>query len=61
MGGGDLLNLLIERDVFEEDFSRFYVAEVRPVFPPIFIVACSHCSFFVVFTRCGTCCIMDVR
>lgn len=29
MGGGDLLNLLIERDVFEEDFSRFYVAEVR--------------------------------
>lgn len=30
MGGGDLLNLLIERDVFEEDFTRFYVAEVRP-------------------------------
>ena len=29
MGGGDLLNLLIERDVFEEDFTRFYVAEVR--------------------------------
>lgn len=28
MGGGDLLNLLIERDVFEEDFARFYVAEV---------------------------------
>jgi len=28
MGGGDLLNLLIERDVFEEDFTRFYVAEV---------------------------------
>ncbi|PPQ77220.1 hypothetical protein CVT25_011066 [Psilocybe cyanescens] len=28
MGGGDLLNLLIERDVFEEDFSRFYVAEM---------------------------------
>ncbi|TFY69168.1 hypothetical protein EVJ58_g585 [Rhodofomes roseus] len=27
MGGGDLLNLLIERDVFEEDFTRFYVAE----------------------------------
>ncbi|PPQ86770.1 hypothetical protein CVT25_012415 [Psilocybe cyanescens] len=25
--GVDLLNLLIERDVFEEDFSRFYVAE----------------------------------
>ena len=31
MGGGDLLNLLIERDVFEEDFTRFYVAEVRPL------------------------------
>lgn len=31
MGGGDLLNLLIERDVFEEDFTRFYVAEVRPI------------------------------
>ena len=29
MGGGDLLNLLIERDVFPEDFTRFYVAEVR--------------------------------
>ena len=29
MGGGDLLNLLIERDVFEEDFTRFYVAEVH--------------------------------
>jgi protein-serine/threonine kinase len=29
MGGGDLLNLLIERDVFEEEFTRFYVAEVR--------------------------------
>ena len=27
MGGGDLLNLLIERDIFEEDFTRFYVAE----------------------------------
>ena len=33
MGGGDLLNLLIERDVFEEDFTRFYVAEVS-VHPP---------------------------
>ena len=32
MGGGDLLNLLIERDVFEEDFTRFYVAEVRVSF-----------------------------
>lgn len=30
MSGGDLLNLLIERDVFEEDFTRFYVAEVCP-------------------------------
>lgn len=29
MGGGDLLNLLIERDVFEEDFTRFYIAEVN--------------------------------
>lgn len=28
MGGGDLLNLLIERDIFEEDFARFYIAEV---------------------------------
>ena len=27
MGGGDLLNLLIERDIFEEDFTRFYIAE----------------------------------
>lgn len=31
MGGGDLLNLLIERDVFEEDFTRFYIAEVGSV------------------------------
>ena len=28
MGGGDLLNLLIEWDIFEEDFTRFYAAEV---------------------------------
>lgn len=28
MGGGDLLNLLIQRDVFEENFARFYAAEV---------------------------------
>jgi serine/threonine protein kinase len=28
MGGGDLLNLLIERDIFEEDFTKFYVAEM---------------------------------
>ncbi|GAC93445.1 protein kinase [Pseudozyma hubeiensis SY62] len=28
MGGGDLLNLLIEKDIFEEDFARFYVAEM---------------------------------
>ncbi|KAJ7200717.1 kinase-like domain-containing protein [Mycena rebaudengoi] len=28
MGGGDLLNLLIERDVFDEGFTRFYVAEM---------------------------------
>jgi hypothetical protein len=35
MGGGDLLNLLIERDVFEEDFTRFYVAEVRHTCRPV--------------------------
>lgn len=28
MGGGDLLNLLIEKDIFEENFAKFYVAEV---------------------------------
>ncbi|KDQ21430.1 hypothetical protein BOTBODRAFT_25873 [Botryobasidium botryosum FD-172 SS1] len=28
MGGGDLLNLLIERDTFEEEFTRFYIAEM---------------------------------
>ncbi|KEP50292.1 AGC/NDR kinase [Rhizoctonia solani 123E] len=28
MGGGDLLNLLIEKDIFEEDFARFYIAEM---------------------------------
>jgi len=33
MGGGDLLNLLIKRDVFEEDFTRFYVAEVSTYRP----------------------------
>lgn len=32
MGGGDLLNLLIERDIFEEHFARFYAAEVYIVF-----------------------------
>lgn len=30
MGGGDLLNLLIEKDIFEEDFAKFYVAEASP-------------------------------
>ena len=35
MGGGDLLNLLIEKDVFDENFTRFYVAEVcRSTWPP---------------------------
>ena len=29
IGGGDLLNLLIERDSFEENCTRLYVAEVR--------------------------------
>lgn len=38
MGGGDLLNLLIERDVFEEDFTRFYVAEVRVIVILIMLV-----------------------
>lgn len=27
MGGRSLLKLLIERDAFDEDFTRFYVAE----------------------------------
>jgi hypothetical protein len=31
MGGDYLLNLLIERDVFDENFSWFYVAEVWSV------------------------------
>jgi protein-serine/threonine kinase len=29
MGGGDILNLLTERDTFSENFTRFYVAEVQ--------------------------------
>ena len=28
MGGGDPLNLLIERDIFEENFTKFYAAEM---------------------------------
>lgn len=47
MGGGDLLNLLIERDVFEEDFTRFYVAEVGNMHFctsfGIFILRLIHC------------------
>ncbi len=27
-GGGDLLNLLIERDTFDEGFTKFYMAEL---------------------------------
>lgn len=38
MGGGDLLNLLIERDVFEEDFTRFYVAEVGNHFSHLYLL-----------------------
>lgn len=45
MGGGDLLNLLIERDVFEEDFTRFYVAEVS------FLLNFFGISFLIVATR----------
>ena len=37
MGGGDLLNLLIEKDVFDENFTRFYVAEVRRSTRPPFL------------------------
>jgi hypothetical protein len=29
MSRGDLLNLLIERDSFPEDFTRFHIAEVQ--------------------------------
>jgi hypothetical protein len=29
-GGGDLLNLLVERDTFDEEFTKFYIAEVGP-------------------------------
>ena len=29
MGGGDLLKLLIGRDTFLEDLTRFYIAEVQ--------------------------------
>lgn len=39
MGGGDLLNLLIEKDVFEEDFARFYVAEVRLASRSLYILS----------------------
>lgn len=28
MGGGDMLNLLIERDKFSEEMARFYIAEM---------------------------------
>ncbi|PKC66292.1 kinase-like protein [Rhizophagus irregularis] len=28
MPGGDLLNLLIEKDIFEEEFAKFYIAEM---------------------------------
>ncbi|KAG8933361.1 hypothetical protein FRC01_009686 [Tulasnella sp. 417] len=43
MGGGDLLNLLIEKDVFEENFARFYIAEeiMRP--PPQMVLAIESC------------------
>ncbi|KAH7929884.1 kinase-like protein [Leucogyrophana mollusca] len=41
MGGGDLLNLLIERDTFEEDFARFYVAEM------VLAIECCHQHGFI--------------
>jgi hypothetical protein len=46
MGGGDLLNLLIERDVFEEDFTRFYVAEVRPYLTVVIFTQSFHYYLF---------------
>jgi len=42
MGGGDLLNLLIERDTFPEDFIRFYVAEVWASFLVLDGILTSH-------------------
>lgn len=42
MGGGDLLNLLIERDTFPEDFTRFYVAEVWASFLALDGILTSH-------------------
>ena len=44
MGGGDLLNLLIERDVFEEDFTRFYAAEVSFLQLPLSLGVNTPCS-----------------
>ena len=47
MGGGDLLNLLIERDVFDEDFTRFYVAEVLCLFLGRYVqLILLNCIFF---------------
>lgn len=43
MGGGDLLNLLIAKDIFEEDFARFYVAEV------CILLFVFHRFFFLLF------------
>jgi len=42
MGGGDLLNLLIDRDTFPEDFTRFYVAEVLVSFLALDGILTSH-------------------
>lgn len=51
MGGGDLLNLLIKRDIFEEDFTRFYVAEVSVHRP--FSCFCPWIPTFLVLDGAG--------
>ncbi|PFH53787.1 hypothetical protein AMATHDRAFT_187183 [Amanita thiersii Skay4041] len=43
MGGGDLLNLLIEKDIFDEDFTRFYAAEAGKDFFSEMILAIESC------------------
>lgn len=44
MGGGDLLNFLIEKDIFVEDFVKFYVVEMILVVYEVYRLGYIYCD-----------------
>jgi len=47
--GGDLMNLLIKREVLSEEESRFYISEIVSI-GLIVDYCCGYCSFYELYT-----------